>query len=68
MTAARTSNGSTAGLDFPAMSTCYVIGIVGYCTAMALSSIGQVPVALLSVCAGAALAAALFIYKRGRAL
>jgi hypothetical protein len=48
------------------MSTCYTVGIAGYCAAMTLSSVGQIPVALLSVCAGAALAVALFIYHRRR--
>jgi hypothetical protein len=50
------------------MSSCYLISIAGYCAAMALSAVGQVPVALLSVCAGAAIAAALFIYDRKSAL
>jgi hypothetical protein len=45
------------------MSTCYTVGIAGYCAAMTLSSFGQVSVALLSVCVGAALATALFLRK-----
>jgi hypothetical protein len=50
------------------MSTCYTVSIAGYCAAMTLSSLGQVSVALLSVCVGAAIAAALFIYDRKSAL
>lgn len=35
---------------------CYILGILGYALGMALSLHGQLPAALLSICATAALA------------